>query len=249
MSNIKNTIKYSVAFSLISVVVLTFAVIAPAVNAQAANCPTPSFDDRMNGTQVNANPTPTLYSINPSSVNFGSGSQSITVSGSGFIPGTIARWNGSNRPTTFIDDSHVLMYVSSSDINAKASDFITVWNPAPCGGYSNAETLNIAGYIAPGTVTGGGNPVQGHSPTTSGSGSTKSSTSNNSNSNNSGSVLGAQTDNGQSLAGAAIYGSNGFMPSGIIEWLLFAIFILIIVIIVRKIFFQDKYNSTPLKHA
>jgi hypothetical protein len=51
------------------------------------------------------------------------------------------------------------------------------------------------------------------------------------------------------LAANAVYGSNSFLPSGIIQWVLFAIFILLLVILVRKIFgAEEKYQATPLKH-
>ena len=51
------------------------------------------------------------------------------------------------------------------------------------------------------------------------------------------------------LAGNALVGSNGFMPSGIIGWVLFAILVLIIVIMIRKISgAEERYHSSPLKH-
>jgi hypothetical protein len=60
----------------------------------------------------------------------------------------------------------------------------------------------------------------------------------------------APADDNSNLAANAIFGSNSFLPSGIIQWILFAILILVIVIIARKIFGADKkYHETPLKHA
>jgi hypothetical protein len=54
----------------------------------------------------------------------------------------------------------------------------------------------------------------------------------------------------KNLAANAIYGEFGFMPSGIVQWILFAILILVIVILIRKIFGGEaRYHSTPLKHA
>jgi len=48
----------------------------------------------------------------------------------------------------------------------------------------------------------------------------------------------------------AIFGSNGAYPSGLVQWIIFGILILLIVILVRKIFGGDqRYLSTPLKHA
>ena len=50
------------------------------------------------------------------------------------------------------------------------------------------------------------------------------------------------------LAANALYGSSSFLPSGLIQWLFFAIIILLIVIFARKIF-SPKYFEGPLKHA
>ena len=57
------------------------------------------------------------------------------------------------------------------------------------------------------------------------------------------------TDNSSNLAANAVFGENSFMPSSLIEWIIFAILVLLIVILVRKVFDLDKnYHSTPLKH-
>ena len=51
------------------------------------------------------------------------------------------------------------------------------------------------------------------------------------------------------LTANALFGSNSFMPSGLIEWVLFAILVLIIVILVRKIYGgSEKYHAMPMKH-
>ncbi len=52
------------------------------------------------------------------------------------------------------------------------------------------------------------------------------------------------------LASNVTFGSSGIYPSGIIQWIFFAILVLLIVILVRKIFgFEEKYHSTPMKQA
>jgi len=60
------------------------------------------------------------------------------------------------------------------------------------------------------------------------------------------------TDNGNSangLASNAIFGSSGFLPSGLIQWILFGILILIIVILARRIFgAKTAYEETPMKY-
>ena len=52
------------------------------------------------------------------------------------------------------------------------------------------------------------------------------------------------------LASSVILGSNSFMPSGLVQWIIFAILILLIVILVRRVLRSNEdYQSTPLKHA
>ena len=61
------------------------------------------------------------------------------------------------------------------------------------------------------------------------------------------------TDNKyESLAAGAIFGTSNlsFLPSGLLQWILFAILILIIVILARRVFGGTKrFLQMPLKHA
>ena|SRR3989338_4550540 len=51
------------------------------------------------------------------------------------------------------------------------------------------------------------------------------------------------------LAAGAIFGSNSFMPSGLIQWIFFAILVLLVVILIRKIYSgNEKYDAIPMKH-
>lgn len=51
------------------------------------------------------------------------------------------------------------------------------------------------------------------------------------------------------LTANAVFGSDTFLPSGLIQWILFAILVLLIVILVRKIYGADaRYHAEPLKH-
>ncbi|OGI68777.1 hypothetical protein A3A05_02005 [Candidatus Nomurabacteria bacterium RIFCSPLOWO2_01_FULL_41_12] len=56
-------------------------------------------------------------------------------------------------------------------------------------------------------------------------------------------------DDSSNLSAAVIFGTNSFMPSSLIQWIFFAILVLIVVILMRKVFgLNNKYYSTPLKH-
>ena len=59
-----------------------------------------------------------------------------------------------------------------------------------------------------------------------------------------------EEDKYKNLAASAIFGDIGFMPSGLFQWILFAILILLIIILVRRIFGgSKKFHETPLKKA
>ena len=52
------------------------------------------------------------------------------------------------------------------------------------------------------------------------------------------------------LTANALFGSNSFMPSGLVQWIVFAILILLIIFLWRYIHrSEEKYMSSPLKHA
>lgn len=63
------------------------------------------------------------------------------------------------------------------------------------------------------------------------------------------SVAKEKTSTDSSLAANAIFGTNSLMPSGIIQWVLFAILVLLVVMLVRKIYGADqRYHAAPMKH-
>lgn len=52
------------------------------------------------------------------------------------------------------------------------------------------------------------------------------------------------------LAANALFGSNGFLPSGLIQWLIIAIIILVLMILARRAFgSKQNYDAAPMKHA
>lgn len=178
------------------------------------------------------NPKPIINSIDPNYSNVGTGNKTITITGENFVPDSIGKVNGSNRPTTFIDSYHLLMTITGNDTYNYFSNggfFITVFNPAPGGGYSGTIFFTISN-----DTSGTGSNFSNTPTPQTGNG-------NNTNGNSNG--------NYSNLASNAVFGSNSIYPSGLIQWILFAIIILLIVILVRKIYGGDKkYLSTPLKH-
>lgn len=89
------------------------------------------------------NPVPAIASIFPSSTLAGSPGFTMTVNGSGFIASSQLRWNGANRPVTFVSSTQLSAQISAADVQSVGSAAITVANPAPGGGVSNSVTFRI----------------------------------------------------------------------------------------------------------
>jgi uncharacterized protein (TIGR03437 family) len=89
------------------------------------------------------NPQPQLTSLSPTSTLVGGGSFTLTVNGSGFIPSSIIRWGNQDRTTTFVSNSQLTAAIPASDVANVGAVNVTVFNPAPGGGTSNALTFTV----------------------------------------------------------------------------------------------------------
>ena len=67
----------------------------------------------------------------------------LTVSGTGFVSGSVVKWNGSPRPTTFVSNSQLKAGISAADIATAGTASVTVVNSAPGGGTSNVTLLPV----------------------------------------------------------------------------------------------------------
>jgi 6-phosphogluconolactonase (cycloisomerase 2 family) len=67
----------------------------------------------------------------------------ILIIGSGFVDGALGQWNGEDRPTEFVDSTHVRVTLYGLDQFSASSNGIAVTNPAPGGGVSNVLTFEI----------------------------------------------------------------------------------------------------------
>lgn len=90
-----------------------------------------------------SNPAPAIASLDPNTVFTGSSGFTLTVNGTGFIPSSIARWNGSDRPTTFISSTQLRIALPATDRSLPGTASVTVSNPGPGGGISNSQTVTI----------------------------------------------------------------------------------------------------------
>lgn len=100
-----------------------------------------------------SNPTPVTSGMAPGTVQAGAAAFTLSVQGSNFVPGAVVRWDGSDRPTTFVSPTELQASISAADVASEASVAVTVVNPAPGGGISNQQLFEVT---AP-----AGNPVPG----------------------------------------------------------------------------------------
>ena len=90
------------------------------------------------------NPAPVVSSLSPATAVAGGSSFTLTVTGSKFMASSVVRWNGDNRPTTFLSATQLQAAISAGDIAATGSAQLTVFTPAPGGGTSSPVTMAIA---------------------------------------------------------------------------------------------------------
>jgi IPT/TIG domain len=90
-----------------------------------------------------SSPVPVAQSSTPSSIAHGSGNFTITVTGSGFVAGSQATWNGADLTTSYISATQLLVYVPAKVVASSGTATIIVTNPAPGGGKSGSLTFTI----------------------------------------------------------------------------------------------------------
>src|SRR5207247_517036 len=90
------------------------------------------------------NPVPTTTSISPTCTTAGSADFSLTVNGTKFVSTSTVNWNGAPLATSFVSSTQLTATVPASLVATAGTASITVVNPSPGGGTSNAQTFTIA---------------------------------------------------------------------------------------------------------
>ncbi|MEK6283992.1 MAG: IPT/TIG domain-containing protein, partial [Acidobacteriota bacterium] len=89
------------------------------------------------------NPAPTVTTLSPEQATASSGDFTLVVNGTGFVSGSVVRWNDSDRPTAFVSPTQLTAAITQGDIAASGSSSITVASPGPGGGTSNVKTFIV----------------------------------------------------------------------------------------------------------
>jgi 6-phosphogluconolactonase len=100
------------------------------------------------GTPPPPNSVPTISAVSPSNANAGGATFTITISGTGFVSGSVVTWNGTVLSTT-LSGAELTADVTSTDIAMPGAAQLTVVTPAPGGGTSNPVAFLINGTAAP----------------------------------------------------------------------------------------------------
>lgn len=88
-------------------------------------------------------PLPKLTSLSPAQKVVGSAAFTLTVNGSNFVNGASVQFNHSDRTTNYVSSTRVRAFITASDL-AKVGVFpVTVTNPPPLGGTSNALQFTV----------------------------------------------------------------------------------------------------------
>jgi len=110
-----------------------------------------SFNPSIGSTAYNlivgssVNPQPTLTSFSPASALAGGADFVLTVNGTGFVTGSVIRWNGADlAPTTYVNAGQISATVPAANIASAGTASVTVFNPSPGGGLStNTLTFTV----------------------------------------------------------------------------------------------------------
>jgi len=115
------------------------------------------------GGQVTNNPVPSITSLSPTEQAAGSGSQVLTIMGSGFVSGTTVTYNNAAHTASYAGVSQLQISLTPQDMATTGSFPVVVTNPAPGGGASTPVDFNVVTGTPAGTsnvtVTGSSGPL------------------------------------------------------------------------------------------
>jgi hypothetical protein len=97
------------------------------------------------------NPSPTIYSLSPSTLPAGSKSQSLVIKGVNLLPTSWVSFNGEEHDAIVNGDT-ITIELTSNELATKGDYIVAVTNPGPGGGISN-YTFTVTGTVAPTTHT------------------------------------------------------------------------------------------------
>ncbi len=96
-----------------------------------------------------SNAIPTITTISPNSTIAGGVAFTLTINGTKFVAASVVNFGGSALATTFINSTLLIAEIPTASIASTGTPSVTVTNPAPGGGTSNAIRFTITSLTAP----------------------------------------------------------------------------------------------------
>jgi 6-phosphogluconolactonase len=87
--------------------------------------------------------TPTITTISPNSIAAGGLAFTLTINGTNFVAGSMVNFGDSAPTTTFVNSTELTAAIPASGVAATGKLAVTVTNPAPDGGTSNAMNFTV----------------------------------------------------------------------------------------------------------
>lgn len=107
-------------------------------------------DNTLTLTALNPTPSITANGLSPASKEVGSPAFTLTVSGSGFVRNSKVRWNGQDRPTTFVSSTQLQVDIGAADLVVAGTFPVTVFNELVGGlggGESNGALFSVTNPV------------------------------------------------------------------------------------------------------
>ncbi len=101
------------------------------------------------------NPVPSVSTISPDTKDAGDPAFTLTVNGSNFVPTSVVNFAGVPRATTIVSATELTVGILANDVVVGGLYNITVSNPSPAGGTSNAKVLTV-NYVIEASAGGHG---------------------------------------------------------------------------------------------
>jgi IPT/TIG domain-containing protein len=95
------------------------------------------------------NPKANIAAVDPATLEAGETGTPVTLKGSGFVRGSVARVNEKNRDTTFVSERELRVDLMPGDISNEGEITVTVFNPEPGGGISEPIKVKVQKPQAP----------------------------------------------------------------------------------------------------
>ena len=91
---------------------------------------------------LNQNAAATLSSSSITTISHGAGNTLLTLTGSHFVPGVAAEWDGAYRTTTIVDATHATVAIPASDLTTAGTHSLVLTNPGAPASAALTITIN-----------------------------------------------------------------------------------------------------------